>query len=67
MNINLIVKTAIKKDIDNIDNSNLVSNPNYNTPNFDSNIIYPMTEANLRKLEKKLRNEIKKRFLRKYI
>lgn len=52
-----------KKDIDDIDNSNIVSNPKYNNaPNFDSNIIYPITENNLRKLEKKLRNEIKKDF-----
>ena len=52
-----------KKDIDEIDNSNIVSNPKYNNPpNFDSDIIYPMTETNIRKLEKKLRNEIKKDF-----
>ena len=63
LNNNKYKNEAYKKDIDDINNSNIVSNPKHNNaPNFDSNIIYPMTETNLRKLEKKLRNEIKKDF-----
>jgi len=44
-------------------NQTLDDKSNYNNiPKFDSDIIYPVTETNIRKLEKKLRKKIKNDF-----